>query len=212
MKEARGPETIGQFVTNPNILNFFFTAYWETAIIKLWKGSWRPSLIKLKTHKLKVILKLIPLYFSCLRKCCNAVFAVKLQECFVGYKISPDFPSAWGWLDNESNFVFWVNCSFNVVKRGPQRGERGPSTSVSIFPGGTIYPRLDRRSRGMKEKPKQQRTQRDLGNLEWSAGTRICYEKTTTRPYYTEQGKSLQGSSPVLQLSRSRGNIRSCLA
>ena len=36
------------------------------------------------------ILKQVPSYFSCLRKFCNAVFAVRVQKCFVDYKTSPN--------------------------------------------------------------------------------------------------------------------------
>ena len=36
--------------------------------------------------------------------------AVKLQKCFVDRKTTPDFPSAWGWVDNDWIFIFWQTC------------------------------------------------------------------------------------------------------
>lgn len=47
------------------------------------------------------------------KECCNAVFAVR---CFACYKTSPDFPSAWGWVDKDwLIFNLWVNLSFNIT-------------------------------------------------------------------------------------------------
>lgn len=50
------------------------------------------------------------------KECCNAVFAATLQRCFACYKTSPDFPSAWGWVDKDwLIFNLWVNLSFNIT-------------------------------------------------------------------------------------------------
>ena len=39
-------------------------------------------------------------------------FGVKHLNWCVDYKTSPDFPSAWEWIDNDHSFYFWVNLSF----------------------------------------------------------------------------------------------------
>ena len=55
------------------------------------------------------VLKQVPIYFSCLGECCNAV---KLHKCFVDYESSADFPLACGWVAQEYIFIFLVNLSF----------------------------------------------------------------------------------------------------
>ena len=39
-------------------------------------------------------------------------FAVKLQKCFLDNETSPNFPSAWGWADNDWTEHFWVDFPF----------------------------------------------------------------------------------------------------
>ena len=52
-------------------------------------------------------------YFSCLGGCCRG-FPVELQERFVDYETSPDFPSTVEVRRQWLNFHFWVNSSVNT--------------------------------------------------------------------------------------------------
>ena len=42
-----------------------------------------------------------PQLLKLLRRMLQCCFAVKLQKCFMDYATSPDFPSSWGWVDND---------------------------------------------------------------------------------------------------------------
>ena len=62
-------------------------------------------------------------------------FALKLQECFVDCKTSPDSPSARGGIRCWLNFKFWVNLSFN----GFIFVESLLKTVIPCFVSGVIY-------------------------------------------------------------------------
>ena len=45
-------------------------------------------------------------YFRCLGEYCSAVLLWSTKNVFVDYKSSTDFPSAWGWVDNDWILIF----------------------------------------------------------------------------------------------------------
>ena len=138
---------------------------------------------------------------------------MKLQECSVDYKTSPNFPSARGWLDNESNSVFGWTVPLTWSKGAP-REERGDPPRQWVY--SQVEPFTPGSTGGAGAWRKKNPNNSEHKGI-WETSSKAqepksAMKKTTTLPYYAEQEKSLQGSSPVLQLSGSWVNIRSCLA
>ena len=66
------------------------------------------------------LLKQVPIYFSCrgegrLQQCS----AAKLQKYSADYKTSPDFPSAWGWVDGSWTFISGWTYPLRVKTSNP---------------------------------------------------------------------------------------------
>ena len=81
-------------------------------------------------------------------------FAASLHKCFVGYETSPDFPSAWGWVDNElihgliypwissinpSKWITETNLTWNAAEVMKMRGHHWQDLPTPLCDGQTLH-------------------------------------------------------------------------